>query len=150
MRRHIIVAVTVLLAVVCAVPADDAAKKDQAQLEGTWIMVSREIMGMKASADELKKVNGKLVVKGDKIAFWTADKVLSEDTFKIDAAAKPRTLDLKGVTGVTKGLTSLAIYELSGDSLKVCFSLPDGRRPTEFTSPADKEWILAAYKREKK
>jgi uncharacterized protein (TIGR03067 family) len=47
------------------------AKKDQEQLQGTWMMVSREFMGKKATEEEIKKLNTKIVVKGDTITVWS-------------------------------------------------------------------------------
>jgi uncharacterized protein (TIGR03067 family) len=135
------------------VQAQDA-KKDQEQLQGTWMMVSREFQGKKATKEELEKLNTKIVVKGDSITVWSkdagTDEVLSELTFKLDPATKPRSLDFTITNGPTKGQTAVAIYELEGDSLRVCYATGDAKRPTQFAATNDTEWVLLSYKREKK
>jgi uncharacterized protein (TIGR03067 family) len=130
------------------------AKKDQEQLQGTWMMVSREFMGKKASEEEIKKLNTKIVVKGDMITVWSkdagTDEVVSESTFKVDPTTKPKSLDFTMTSGPSKGQTAVAIYELEGDSLKVCYAVGETKRPTQFAAANDTEWVLLTYKREKK
>jgi uncharacterized protein (TIGR03067 family) len=49
-----------------------------------------------------------------------------------------------------KGTTSLGIYELDGDTLKVCRTWSDNdTRPTEFAAGKDGKLILSEFKREK-
>src|SRR4051794_2624088 len=73
------------------------AQKELAQLEGTWVTVSKETMGKKASEEEIKKLNTKLVIKGDKLTVFSTeggkDEVLSELTIKLDPTTKPKSLD---------------------------------------------------------
>ncbi len=147
----LIVAVSLLAA--DAAPAQDA-KKDLALLEGTWAMVSREFMGKKASDEEIKKLNTKVVFKGNTITIWSrdagTDEIVSELTFKLDPTTKPKSLDFTMTSGPTKGQTAVAIYELEGDSLKVCYAVGEAKRPTQFAAANDSEWVLLSYKREKK
>jgi uncharacterized protein (TIGR03067 family) len=60
---------------------------------------------------------------------WTGN----DWTFKLNAAKKPKEIDLIAAKGVTKG-----IYALDGDNLKITLATGDGGRPTEFaTKPGD-------------
>jgi hypothetical protein len=43
----------------------------------------------------------------------------------------------------------LAIYEIDGDTLKVCYDLGGKNRPTEFKTKEGTALFLATYKREK-
>jgi uncharacterized protein (TIGR03067 family) len=153
MRLSIVLIIATSLLAAEPAPAQDA-KKEQALFEGTWLVVSRELMGKKASEEELKNLNTKVVIKDDKITVWGADagkdEVLAEFTFKVDPTAKPRAIDLMGTSGVQKDKTVLGIYEFAGDTLKVCFAPPMEKRPTEFAAAKDSEWLLVVYKREKK
>ena len=51
--------------------------------------------------------------------------------------------------GPGKGKTMLGIYELTGDTYKVCFALPGGERPKEFASKPGSKTMLIVMKREK-
>jgi hypothetical protein len=52
--------------------------------------------------------------------------------------------------GPNKGTVILGIYEISGDTLKVCFDPEGKKRPTEFKTAAGSQTTLAVYKRVKK
>ncbi len=51
-------------------------------------------------------------------------------TLKIDPAAKPKRITITGTDGPTKGKTMQAIYEIDGDTFKVCYAL-DGEAAPE-------------------
>jgi uncharacterized protein (TIGR03067 family) len=53
---------------------------------------------------------------GDKLTFLRGTDTVSEGTVKVDAAKTPATIDF--VSGKT---TYLGIYELQGDTLRICF-----------------------------
>ena len=59
-------------------------------------------------------------------------------------------VDVTHSTGGRKGRTTKAIYELDGDTLKVCYSFLAEERPTEFAGKADRKSFLLVYKRVKK
>lgn len=130
------------------------SRKDRELLQGTWIMVSKDFMGKKASEEEIKKLGTRVVIKGDTVTISTLDAgeyvVVSELTFTLEPETKPKSMDLMVQSGPSKGKKGLAIYELDDDTLKVCYALDEPKRPTKFAAPKDAEWILVAYKREKK
>ena len=132
--------------------SDEAVKNEQDKLEGTWVAVSREVNGKQASAEEIEASKAKLEFKGDKSTIRVDDKVVSEATFKLDPTKKPKAFDLTVTKGQNEGKKSLAIYELEGDTLKVCWTLfaVERARPTEFATKADSGLLLIVYKREKK
>jgi hypothetical protein len=45
------------------------------------------------------------------------------------------------------GRTILAIHELQGDQLTICYQLGPGERPGGFTSPKGSKVLLVRYKR---
>jgi uncharacterized protein (TIGR03067 family) len=119
--------------------ADDA--KD---LEGTWALTSGEL-GEAKFPDELVKTI-KLVVKDGKYAV-TVGKQEDKGTCKLAPDKKPKEMDIIGSDGPNKGKTFLAIYELKGDELKICYDLGGKDRPTEFKAKANTMHFLAVYKR---
>ena len=67
-----------------------------------------------------------------------------EGSLTLDATKQPKTIDLDVNGRVLKG-----IYELDGDSLKMCYNLNDEARPTEFVSKPDSGLIVVVHRREK-
>jgi len=152
MRLHAIA----ILGLGCLVPAltvgtagaqDDAATKELKKLEGTWATVSIEAAGQKVT-DEDKIKTRKLTTKGEKYTLKVGDETV-QGTIEINPTKKPKTIDVKPEIGTNKGKTLLGIYELDGDSLKICLALPDKDRPTAFATAAENGQQLVVYKREK-
>jgi uncharacterized protein (TIGR03067 family) len=133
---------------------DDQAKKDLASLQGSWVIVAREYMGKKATEEEVEHLKGEMVIKDNTVTQWAEEQgkkeVISTSTFRLDAKARPKAVDVTRTTGDLKGRTTLGIYELDGDSLKVCYSFQGEKRPTEFATKADRKSFLLVYKRVKK
>jgi uncharacterized protein (TIGR03067 family) len=127
-----------------SLPADD--KDAGASLEGTWLPSTAELAGQKFP-DEITKTI-KLTIKGAKYTV-TVGKMIDKGTCKLDMSATPKTIDIVGTEGPNKGKTILAIYELTGDTLKVCYDLGGKARPTAFESKPDTQLFLVTYKREK-
>ena len=58
--------------------------------------------------------------------------------------------DIEVTAGVYKGVVYLGIYELDGDTLRICFALPDRpERPTDFSAARGTVRALAEFKRVK-
>jgi uncharacterized protein (TIGR03067 family) len=138
---------TAILVLSVLSPARSAEDKDGDAMQGTWLPVSAELAGEKFP-DEVRQTI-KLAVEGDKYTV-TVGKDVDRGTVKWDASARPKALDITGTDGPNKGKTILAIYELDGDTLRVCYDLSGKSRPTEFETKADTQLFLVTYKREKR
>ena len=103
--------------------AQDKAKSDKDKLQGTWVAMSGQRLGV--DFDEAQLKNWVLVFEDDRFIRDGGERV--EGTYKIDPDKKPKEIDL-----VFSGHTWLGIYELKGDTLKLVFRLKE--RPTEFNS----------------
>jgi uncharacterized protein (TIGR03067 family) len=136
-----------LLVVGCAVSAGRSAqdKKDADKLEGKWVVVSVERDG---KADDTLK-GAIRVHKGNQYALTPKDGKTIAGAFKIDPSKKPATMDLTPADGRYKDKTLLGIYELTGDTLKICFAEPGKDRPTDFASKAGSGTVLAIHQRAK-
>jgi len=134
--------------------AQDVVKKDLATLKGSWEIVGKEYMGQKATKEEVEKLKGEMVIKDNSVTQWADEAgekiIVSQSTWKLDPKAKPKALDLTYTSGELKGTTVLAIYEVKGDTLRVCYAMQDEKRPTEFAGKADAKAFLLIYKRMKK
>jgi uncharacterized protein (TIGR03067 family) len=134
-----------------AVEGTGGDKKDPEAIQGTWKVVSLEDGGKEVPKDALDQAAPKLIFKGDKYTFTAMDKTVEEGTFKLGAAKDLKTIDLAITEGNDKGKTQVGIYQLSGDTLKVCFAVPgDKDRPTTFASKAEPRTLLVVLKKEKK
>ena len=121
-------------------------KDDAKKVVGTWKTVLAEVGGKPLPDDFLKTTT--LVLTDGNYKVTTGGKT-DEGTWKIDPSKKPRALDITGGKGPNQGKTILAIYELKGDTLRVCYDLSGKERPTEFKTKAGAPLFLAEYKREK-
>lgn len=129
--------------------ADDKAEvvKELKKLEGTWTFESVEAGGMKLPADQFKGMT--VTVEGDKYAVKMGDTVVEAATLKLDPSKSPKAFDSTVTEGPNKGKVYLAIYEVSGDTLKVCFDEDGKKRPTEFKADSGGH-ALVVHKRVKK
>ena len=122
-----------------------ADSKEGQGMDGTWLPSVAELGGQ-AFPDQVLKTM-KLVVKGDAYTV-TVGEATDKGTVKLDAAAKPKAIDIVGTDGPNKGKTILAIYKRDGDTLKVCYDLSGKKRPTEFKTTKGTQLFLVTYKRE--
>src|SRR5439155_3504226 len=106
----------VLVFVVAATAWGQDAATEQKKLEGKWTLVSAELAGEKVSEALVKSVS--LVFKGDE--YTGLNEVVDKGTIRLDANAKPRTMDIACTDGPNKGKTLLAIYQIDGNTLRIC------------------------------
>jgi uncharacterized protein (TIGR03067 family) len=59
-------------------------------------------------------------------------------------------MTITGTEGPNYGKTFPAIYELKGDTLRICYDLSGTKRPTEFKSVAGTRLYLVTYHRKSK
>jgi uncharacterized protein (TIGR03067 family) len=130
--------------------ADDKAdlEKEVKKLQGTWTFESSEAGGKEVPADGLKGLV--LIFEGDKHTVKNGDKVIQVGTQKLDPSKSPKTIDVTMTEGPNKGAVMLGIYEISGDTLKVCFDAEGKKRPTEFKSAPGSQTFVNVHKRAKK
>jgi uncharacterized protein (TIGR03067 family) len=146
-----------LVALICAIGfntsgtrADDRAdlEKEVKKFQGVWIFESSETGGKELAADQLKGLI--LLFEGDKHTVKKGDEVIQVGTQKLDPSKSPKTIDVTMTEGPSKGTVMLGIYEIDGDTLKVCFDLEGKKRPTEFKSAPGSQTFVNVHKRAKK
>jgi uncharacterized protein (TIGR03067 family) len=140
-----------LLAIGLLLGADatkEATMKEIDKFQGTWKLESLEMDGKKAPEDAFK--NSRLIIKGDQFT-WNDGTVAYKGTFKVDVSKKPKTIDITFTEGPEKGNTIVGIYELEGDTYKVCLNVINRKeRPKELASKAGSGYVLEVLKREKR
>jgi uncharacterized protein (TIGR03067 family) len=138
-------ALAAVLLCLAADTAKDAAKKDQEKLQGNWVLVSGERDGEQFPEDVVKSL--KRTMKDNAFTVFRDDQTLAEGAFTLDPSKKPKTIDLQ-LKGGDKPVHG--IYELDGDTFRICYSAPGEQRPTELATKADSGRTLAVWKRAKK
>jgi uncharacterized protein (TIGR03067 family) len=130
--------------------ADDKAdlEKEVRKFQGAWTFESSEASGKELPAGELKGFI--ITFEGDKHTVKKGDEVIQAGTMKLDPSKSPKAIDVTITEGPEKGAVMLGIYELSGDTLKVCFDAQGKKRPTEFKSAPGSETFVNVHKRLKK
>jgi uncharacterized protein (TIGR03067 family) len=76
-------------------------------------------------------------------------RVVEKISIKLDSRSKPKRIDLIAPAGPGKSVALPGIYELSGDTLTICFNQREGNRPNEFKSPKGSRASLLILKRVK-
>jgi uncharacterized protein (TIGR03067 family) len=131
-------------AVVGIARADDKANEaDQKALQGVWVAESMENAGQAAAKPDGRAVE--LTFKDNIFSGGPGKDV----TFKLDASQKPKHIQLtRSVDGKEESV--LGIYELNGDTLKICIDEGGKERPTEFKTTAGTKQALIVLKRKAK
>src|SRR5262249_7465158 len=150
-RRRLHMNRTVCRYAVCAIAligtstllADE--KDDWKALKGTWSVEKAVLMGNDMT-DTFKSVT--LTMDEGK---YTATFGETEDkgTLTLDAAAKPKRVSITSTDGPNKGKTIEAIYDVDGDTLKVCYAIEGKDPPKEFELKEGTQTLYVVYKRGK-
>jgi uncharacterized protein (TIGR03067 family) len=113
------------------------------ELEGVWARQSATVNGERSDEDVLEH---RLTLKGQEYKIECKYGMMFESTYAIDTAPDPKHFDLMCV-GEQAGKIAKGIYELDGDLLTLCYSLPGKDRPQTFASPAGSERQLFVWRR---
>ena len=140
---HIISAWLVSAAALASVASD---APDSKAIEGTWTPVKAELGGQALPDSVLKAISLKLHNGQYEVSVSGQP---DKGTYAIDASAKPKSMIITGTDGPNKGKTFPAIYELEGESLRICYDLSGKQLPIEFKTGAGTKLYLVTYNRRK-
>jgi uncharacterized protein (TIGR03067 family) len=148
MKSRFVVIVYACLVLAADSSKEDAAKREREKLQGVWTLVASDWDGTKGDA----KFSMRVEIKGDKYALTTDDgkkKTSVSGKVKFDPSQKPKAVDFQFEEWGRKTPTE-GIYELHGDTLKLCFQMVEGRpRPKELSAKKGSGQALMIWKREK-
>jgi uncharacterized protein (TIGR03067 family) len=132
--------------------ADGTDDKEAKRLKGRWISEKFVWAGRESEEGETMILD----IEDDSVSWQYLKKTGNKGgssantyTYKLEAAKKPAELDLTITDGVLKGKTYPSIYQLDGDTLKLCRNQPGQKRPTEFASKKGSDTIFLVLKRAK-
>jgi uncharacterized protein (TIGR03067 family) len=140
-RTLALVATLTFLAATATAPADDAKA-----IQGTWKAAKAELAGHVLSDGLTREITLTLTGGAYTVTFRdSADK----GTYKLDLNTNPRTITIAGTEGPNKDKTFHAIYELDGDTLRICYDLSGEQTPREFKTETGTKLYLVTYERQK-
>jgi uncharacterized protein (TIGR03067 family) len=134
----------VFTALLLAADAKEDVQKELKLFQGSWRIESIEFNEQQVPADAFK--DARLIFKGDTFSTKNGD----QGTIKLAPDKKPKEIDITLTEGRGKGNTLLGIYEIDGDTYKLCApSMPGKERPKEFTAKKGTGFGIQVLKRVK-
>jgi uncharacterized protein (TIGR03067 family) len=112
-----------VLALIFAI-AGSVSADDKDKFQGKWKAEKAVRNGEEAPAEQIAKM--KIEFKGNLAIPQEDDKAEDEAEFTLDETKKPKTMDIKPKKGNEKLIEG--IYEIDGDTLKICFGKMAGPR----------------------
>jgi uncharacterized protein (TIGR03067 family) len=142
----------VLFLLVVAAPGLGASDKDSgegdlAKLQGQWVVVSLEHRGHVAEPADFEGQSS--VYEKNRWTWKVGDKVMRRGIITLNSTRSPKAINTWDSDGPHEDETVPGIYQLDGDTLKLCFAMPGEKRPTEFTTKSGTGAFLVVYKRKK-
>ena len=125
----------------------DAGEGDLAKLQGHWVVVSLEHRGHPAEPADFEGQSS--VYEKNRWTWKVGDKVMRRGIITLDSTRSPKAINTWDSDGPHEDETVPGIYQLDGDTLKLCFAMPGEKRPTEFTTKAGTGAFLVVYRRKK-
>ena len=134
-----------VLTTLMSVPAGEPPAEARL-LEGKWRPAAAELAGRPMDAALLKTISLKL--ERGKYEVFVGEHP-DRGTYSIDPTTHPKAMTIVGTNGPNQGKTFPAIYELKGDTLRICYDLSGAKRPTEFKTVPGTLLYLVNYQRKK-
>ena len=129
-----------------------AADVKPAGLDGTYKVTGLTKGGKVTPPEDVAKIFEGATIKGDKFTMKIAGENKTA-TIKVDAKAKPATIDITADEGPEKGKTMKAIYKLEKGVLTIAVTEDksgDAKRPENFDGKGDDDILLEFTKEENK
>jgi len=115
---------------------------DLPKLEGAWQLVETEANGKK---DTGRSKNYRWEFKDNQYRIYQNDVRAETWTVKLDGRSIDSTLT---ISPKIHGITLKGIYELSGDTLRICYDRTGKKpRPDDFSAPAGSQRVIYSLRR---
>jgi uncharacterized protein (TIGR03067 family) len=149
--RSAVVAVHAALALLAglstAFAAGDAGP-EPARLQGVWSFTLVEVEGARQPTPPFE--TNKLIISRDGRYVIVQGERITRGTLELDPTQTPGHYDVTIAGGPNKGQVTRGIYEIAGDTYRICLPLGGRDRPSAFVTKPGSGLILFAFKREEK
>ena len=122
----------------------DEPSDETKALNGVWLPVTAELAGVPMPDAVLKTIT--LKMDNGKYEVSVAGE-LDKGVYRVNATVNPKTVTVTGMAGPNAGKIFPAIYDLQGETLRVCYDLSGAGRPKEFKTAAGTQYYLVTYHR---
>lgn len=120
------------------------ARGDLAMLQGAWDRVSMEVRGRQASRGG---AGWTATYEDDQLTLRSNGEQYRRSLIVLDPSTSPKSINTWDRDGPAKDQTFPGIYEIDGDTMRVCIAEPGKPRPTEFTTVGGSGFLYYTYKR---
>jgi uncharacterized protein (TIGR03067 family) len=121
-------------------PDEPLAAEGEGELVGEWEMQAAFQEGNSLDASMVK--TGRRVTSATHTTTYFGKQVFLNAAYTIDTTTRPKTIDLDN-----RGKKQLGIFEVEGDTMKICFAAPARPRPTDFESRSGDGNTAALWKK---
>ncbi len=122
-----------ILAVVATVSIASAQNPSDA-IKGIWAAESTSFNGVKIPNDPTAGAH-LTAYDGSQFVVRKGLTIVEEGSYTVDPSKKPKAIDLTITKGPDAGMRQLGIYEVTGDTLRVCLAEPGStKRPKSFNA----------------
>jgi uncharacterized protein (TIGR03067 family) len=115
-------------------------------IDGTWSVLAADYAGQPLTEDVRKSI--RLVIHEGTYTYEQLGR-LDKAIVALDPTTYPKTMDITWTSGPKANKRIMAIYETTGDTLRVCYDLSGMFRPGEFRALPGTQFFLALYARER-
>jgi uncharacterized protein (TIGR03067 family) len=121
--------------------AEPETPTGEGELVGEWEMLAAYQDGHALDPSMVK--TGRRVTSATRTTTYFGKQVFMKASYTTDTTQHPKTIDL----ALDSGKTQLGIYQVDGDTMKLCFTAPGNPRPADFESKAGDRRTSAVWKR---
>jgi uncharacterized protein (TIGR03067 family) len=131
--------------IAAAQTAAERLKREEEKLAGSWRVTAVHVNGMILPAKQVPDLQ--LTFKNGQFTARLGKDKPQEGTYKLDPSKNPRTIDLDRTSGPDQGKKQVSIYELTGNTLRICACEAGSDRPTDFDTNDKPGYTVLILKR---
>jgi uncharacterized protein (TIGR03067 family) len=148
MKMRVLAVLGALIFLGSTLPAQDKkeTKFDATKLVGDWKITEGFKMGEKSDA---KALSATVSITKDKITLKDEMGTTYVMSYKLDEKTTPVKIEMEGVEGPVKDFKAGGIISIDGESFKLCYTMGEDKRPTEFESKKDSKNFYFVLKKAK-
>jgi uncharacterized protein (TIGR03067 family) len=135
------------LFLVVGLDTENPSWEELAQFEGVWRFALVEVEGAR-QPDAPFETNKLIVLKDGRYVIVQGPRI-TRGVIKLSPNNTPKHYDVAVTSGPAKGLEASGLYELDGDTCKVCLPIRGKERPTVLESKAGNGCLIHVFAREK-